>query len=191
MNNKPTLEFIAALKVRSSLLGEIASEKSKQISAMVDVLKKLDGYALGTKESIEKVEKQVLGQKSDIAKLVVEKKITPETAAFIDAILSSIVKFSKSVTKDSEKLFFAKQGELSFAQQEVEKYAALKKSHDDAVASAEKELQRESEKTADEHEKKQEKQIKIRPDKDPTTKVGRAAIDIAERKKRGRPNKSK
>lgn len=187
MNNKSTLEFIAALKVRSSLLGEITSEKNNQIISMVEVLKKLDGYALGTKESIEKVEKHVLSQKSDIAKLVIEKKITPEIASFIDVVLNSIVKFSKSITKDSEKLFFAKQGELSFAQQELEKYVTLKKNHDDAAASAEKDLQRESEKPSDQPEKKQ---IKTRPDKDPTTKVGRAAIDIAERKKRGRPNKS-
>ena len=68
-------------------------------------------------------------------------------------------------------------------QQELEKYSALRRNHDNMIEAAEKELQSSQEEKATEP-------VKVRPDKDPTTKIGRAAMDVIERKKkRGRPAK--
>lgn len=167
------------LATRIEILSEIVETKTSQLNNLIEGLKRLDGYVLGSKESVEKIEKHIKQQKNELKELASQGKVSKEIFSFLDSVFNSMISFVKSVSLDAERLFFSKQGETVFLKQDIEKMVVLKKNHEVALKATEKnELKKEV-------EVKEEIQ-KIRPDKNPNTKIGRAAIDIAERKKKAK-----
>jgi hypothetical protein len=167
------------LTTRIEILSEIVETKTSQLNNLIEGLKRLDGYVLGSKESVEKIEKHIKQQKNELKELASQGKVSKEIFSFLDSVFNSMISFVKSVSLDAERLFFSKQGETVFLKQDIEKMVVLKKNHEVALKATEKnELKKEV-------EVKEEIQ-KVRPDKNPNTKIGRAAIDIAERKKKAK-----
>jgi hypothetical protein len=155
---------------------------------MIENIKRLDGYVLGSKESIAKVEEHIKKQKKELVELLTQKKIPQEVANLIDGVLRSTSAFAKNVAMDAERLFYSKQGEMIFLKQDIEKLSSIKANHESALTNVQKQQEEKTETKqatpvkAD--EPVQEKKQPVRPDKNPNTKIGRAAMDIMERKKK-------
>jgi len=166
---------LKTLTSRIQILSEIVDTKTSQLNTLIENLKRLDGYVLGSKESIEKIEKHIKQQKNELKELTAQGKISKEISSFLESVFNSISTFSKSIPLDAERLFFSKQGEISFLKQDVEKLISLKNNHESAA----KNVETKKEETKEEHQR-------VRPDKNPHTKIGQAAIDIAERKRKAK-----
>jgi len=188
MSNKDQKDFISTLTTRARLLTELIGDKTTSLNSMIENIKRLDGYVLGSKESIAKVEEHVKKQKKELVELLTQKKIPQEVANLIDGVLRSTSAFAKNVAMDAERLFYSKQGEMIFLKQDIEKLSSIKANHESALTNVQKQQEEKTETKqatpvkAD--EPVQEKKQPVRPDKNPNTKIGRAAMDIMERKKK-------
>ncbi len=182
MNDQKQIPDPTTLSARIQILTEIVDTKTFQLNTLIENLKRLDGYVLGSKESTEKVEKYIKQQKNELKELTSQGKLTKEVSTFLDSVLNSLLSFTKNVGMDAERLFFSKQGEITFLKQDIEKLAVLKKNHESAIEKQEKENQESS-----------DEEQRVRPDKNPNTKIGKAAMDLIERKKKAKeglePNK--
>jgi len=188
MSNKDQKDFISTLTTRARLLTELIGDKTTSLNSMIENIKRLDGYVLGSKESIAKVEEHIKKQKKELVELLTQKKIPQEVANLIDGVLRSTSAFAKNVAMDAERLFYSKQGEMIFLKQDIEKLSSVKANHESALANAQKQQEEKAETkqetTAKADEPVQEKKQPVRPDKNPNTKIGKAAMDIMERKKK-------
>ena len=188
MSNKDQKDFINTLVTRARLLTELIGDKTTSLNSMIENIKRLDGYVLGSKESIAKVEEHIKKQKKELVELLTQKKIPQEVASLIDGVLRSTSAFAKNVAMDAERLFYSKQGEMIFLKQDIEKLSSIKANHESELENVQKQQEEKAETKevtpvkAD--EPVQEKKQPVRPDKNPNTKIGRAAMDIMERKKK-------
>lgn len=178
---------IKALASRSKLLEELITDKKTQLNSLVESLKRLEGYTVGSKELTEKLGKHVKQQKKELAELVAQEKISKDFSDFVETVLNNVVIFSKNESLESDRLFYSKQGEIVFLRQDLEKLIVSKTKHDSAIKTRLEEAKQEEakkEEAKQEVQKPKEQTTRIRPDKDPTTRAGRAALDIAERRKK-------
>jgi len=178
---------IKALASRSKLLEELITDKKTQLNSLVESLKRLEGYTVGSKELTEKLGKHVKQQKKELAELVAQEKISKDFSDFVETVLNNVVIFSKNESLESDRLFYSKQGEIVFLRQDLEKLIVSKTNHDSAIKTRLEEAKQEEakkEEAKQEVQKPKEQTTRIRPDKDPTTRAGRAALDIAERRKK-------
>ena len=188
MSNKDQKDFMNMMATRVRLLTELIGDKTTSLNSMIENIKKLDGYVLGSKESISKVEEHIKKQKKELVELLTQKKIPQEVASLIDGVLRSTSAFAKNVAMDAERLFYSKQGEMIFLKQDIEKLSSIKANHESELENVQKQQEEKAETKevtpvkAD--EPVQEKKQTVRPDKNPNTKIGRAAMDIMERKKK-------
>ena len=188
MSNKDQKDFMNMMATRVRLLTELIGDKTTSLNSMIENIKKLDGYVLGSKESISKVEEHIKKQKKELVELLTQKKIPQEVASLIDGVLRSTSAFAKNVSMDAERLFYSKQGEMIFLKQDIEKLSSIKANHESELENVQKQQEEKAETKevtpvkAD--EPVQEKKQPVRPDKNPNTKIGRAAMDIMERKKK-------
>jgi hypothetical protein len=174
------------LTIRASLLDELITDRSKSIDNMIENVKKLDTYAAGTKEGSEKIRKLAENQKSEFAKYAEKENVDKNIVNIVEIILNNILEYTRNVSKEAENFYFAKQGELIFAKQELEKLQILKMNHNNLINDEKSKKDQIAETSLDNvaEGKEQEKPKRIRPDKDPSTRVGKAAIDLAERKRK-------
>ena len=188
MSNKDQKDFMNMMATRVRLLTELIGDKTTSLNSMIENIKKLDGYVLGSKESISKVEEHIKKQKKELVELLTQKKIPQEVASLIDGVLRSTSAFAKNVAMDAERLFYSKPGEMIFLKQDIEKLSSIKANHESELENVQKQQEEKAETKeatpvkAD--EPVQEKKQPVRPDKNPNTKIGRAAMDIMERKKK-------
>jgi len=183
---------IGTIRIRSNLLGELIVEKNSHFNSLVENLKKFEGYSTGAKETADKIMNYAKTQKLEISSLSSQKKLHPELAKFAEAILDKIVIAAGAAGGEGEKLFFTKQGEAISIKQEAEKLNSLKTAHDLKIKELEllkKKEEAAQQVSASSNEEKVEKKRgpKPRPDKNPNTKIGRAAMDIMERRKKNKP----
>jgi multidrug efflux pump subunit AcrA (membrane-fusion protein) len=176
------------LITKVSFLQEMIAEKTEQFNLMIDVLKRYEAHAAGSKDIVEKFSNYVKKQQSDVEALKAQQKLTTDISNFVNAVLEGTKACVRSICGDVEKVYFSKQGELLFLQQEIEKLIKQKLTLETSIGALEEEVIKEQEQksldvdatTADEPKKKK----RVRPDQDPTTRVGRAALDLAERRRR-------
>ena len=190
MNNEDfiTKERVAA---RIALLREMIDEKAKQLSALVEILKKLDGSAFGAKDVSEKIDLNIKKQQSDVTVLAAQQKISQDFSKFVNSVLETVRMQAKSTCAEHEYSFFSKQGEALFLQQEIEKLSkTLQESEQQLSQIEESQKKSEQEKAVSEISENLKTKKRVRPDKDPSTRIGRAAIDIATRKKKVAKEKS-
>jgi len=181
-----------AIEVKATFLQELIVEKNEQFNSKMEALKRYEGHVTGSKDLLEKISNYIKKQQSDVEDLVVQQKLTPEISNFVKAILEGTKSFVRLTCGDVEKIYFSKQGELLFIQQEAEKFAqqglaldARIKQLDEVVKKQEESvLAQEVASAVEEITDKPKKKQRIRPDQDPTTKVGRAAMDLAERRRK-------
>jgi hypothetical protein len=179
---------IKTLASRSKLLEELIVDKKTQLNSLVESLKRLEGYTVGSKELTEKIGKHVKQKKKELAELVSQQKLSKDISDFVETALNNVVNFSKNESLESDRLFYSKQGEIIFLRQDLEKLIVSKTNHDSAIKTrleeAKKEETKQEETKKEEVQKQKEQTTRVRPDKDPTTRAGRAALDIAERRKK-------
>ena len=200
MDHKETSDILV-LRTREALVSEMLLEKTAQLSVALDNLKRFEGYSQGAKDIVEKASDQMKAQKLELQSLVSQQKLHLEVAALIELALDNTRNTLRVTSSDFEKLFFSKQGEIVYLKQEIERLNVLKQTCELQAETAELELKKdESEsKTAvvvddntskpeieksDLVVKKRRTKSRVRPDKDPKTRIGRAAIDVTERKKK-------
>ena len=187
MDNKNTIK--AGLVAQISLLGEMIIEKTQLTNVLAENLKKYEGSTLGSKEVSERVNNHIKKQKVDILGLIEKKQVMPEVGKVLDIVLNSIQSSIKSACEEVDRLYFSKQGEFLYLKLELEKLANLKTQYEKKLQELEsveitqaknEQLKKQEQPDVNSVDKKQ----RIRPDKNPNTKAGRAALDIAERKRK-------
>jgi len=213
------------LTAKVTILEEMIVEKTRHLNELFENIKRLEGYSSGSKEIVERVSSHIKKQQLDVANLESQKKLTSELSKFIEKVLENTRTYVRQVCGDVERVYFSKQGELLFLQQELDNLAKLKEEcktqlkvlelnearikEEEARAEEQRAIQKQEEKKAKEErakarkEKTSAKEVKknndslnktktrIRPDKDPSTRVGQAVLDIAERKRKYREKVSK
>jgi hypothetical protein len=194
MNNKNfDKDFLANKLV---VLQEMIVEKTTQFNEMVESIKRFEGHSNGSKDLSEKIGNHIKKQQAEVAQLAVQQKLAPDISKFIEMVLESVRTFVRQACGDVERLYFSKQGEILFLQQELEKLLVSKKNCEqslkelEALSESEVSLSSSTEDVAttpvEEKEQQPTKKKRVRPDQDPTTRVGRAAMDIIERKRKGK-----
>ena len=181
-------------------LEEMISERNSQFNQMLESIKRVEGYSNGAKELSEKIGNYIKKQQAELDNLKSQQKIAPDVSAFVGNILEGIRTFVRATCGDVERVYFSNQGELLFVKDDIEKLNKKKLNHLNEVQAIEaKEKQQEVNaeenknvpaEEVDDVQQKSKKKKRVRPDKDPTTRVGRAAMDIAERRKTARKKKN-
>jgi hypothetical protein len=180
------------LVAKASFLQEMIAEKTEQFNLMFEALKRYEGHAAGSKDVVEKFSSYIKKQQVDIEGLAVQQKLAPEISNFVKAILDGAKTCVRSICGDVEKIYFSKQGELLFLQQEIEKLIQQKltletsaKELEEASKTSEESVVEEVTSAPDDGVlEKSKKKKRVRPDQDPTTRVGKAALDLASRRKK-------
>lgn len=187
MDNKNADKDFLANKI--VVLQEMIVEKTSQFNEMVETIKRFEGHSSGSKDLSEKIGNHIKKQQTDVVQLATQQKIAPDISKFIEIVLENVRTFVRQACGDVERFYFSKQGELLFLQQEIEKLMILKndceqKLNQQNSIAVQQKIESDSAKVsvAIETVEKSVKPKRVRPDQDPTTRVGRAAIDIKERK---------
>lgn len=183
-DNNDQLNFANTLTIREKLIEELIEEKTSFLNASIENLKRVDGYVLGSRESINRVTDHIKKQKKELVDLIAQKNVTQEVVNLIENALQNILATAKNISADAEKLFYSKQGELVCLKQELEKLSLIKANHESAILNIQKQQEQNAKKAEIVVTEKETKEKAIRPDKNPNTKIGRAALDIMERKKK-------
>jgi hypothetical protein len=178
------------------VLQEIIVEKTSQFNELVETIKRFEGHSSGSKDLSEKIGNHIKKQQADVVQLAVQQKIAPDISKFIEIVLENVRTFVRQACGDVERLYFSKQGELLFLQQEIEKLVISKKKCEQSVkdleippepqAVASSKIEENVASVPVEERQQPTKKKRVRPDQDPTTRVGRAAIDIKERKRKNK-----
>lgn len=190
MNSENKSHTTDALNAKIELIDELIKSKSSQLEVMVDSLKRIEGFSMGSKETANKVEEFIKKQKRDLKDLAEQGKLSEEVRSFTDSVIHAALVNAKKTAEENEKLYFIKQGEMLCLKQEVEKLIVLKKNHEIALENAQKQAEQTAEvvPTADEVKEesapKEQSPQKTRKDKNPNTRVGRTALRLAEARKK-------
>jgi len=162
-------------RAKVSFIDGLIKEKSELISKLLDGAKGVEGYSIGSRETSEKIEVHVKQHKKELFDLFVQQQINGDAYRFMDNIINSFSSIAKSVSSEAEKLLFSKQCELTFLNQELERLKTLRANEVRKLSELE---------ALAVMAKKRDRQH--RPDRDPNTSAGRAAMDLAERRKKGK-----
>ena len=173
------------LKTKLSLLNDLIESKTNAVNAHIENLKKLEGYSFAGREITAKFNSYLTQQASEIQALAASQKISQEIASVALTILENFKKIVKETEEESMKIFFVKQGETLAENQDLTNLLSIKKTlHDEIEKSALQPVVTQAVEAIVEGEVKETKKKRVRPDKDRTTRVGRAALDLAERRKK-------
>jgi hypothetical protein len=173
------------LKTKLSLLNNLIESKTNAVNAHIENLKKLEGYSFAGREITAKFNSYLTQQASEIQALAVSQKISQEIASVALTILENFKKIVKETEEESMKIFFVKQGETLAENQDLTNLLSIKKTLNDEIEkSALQPVVTQAVEAIVEGEVKETKKKRVRPDKDLTTRVGRAALDLAERRKK-------
>jgi len=180
----PLISSTSFLQARIIFLQEMIDEKTKLFISSLESLKRLEGRSAGSKDLVEKISNYIKGQQADTDLLVVQQKMSQEICNFVKIVLDGVKSFAVLSGGDIDRIYFSKQGELLFIQQDVERLNQQKLDFQQQIEKLELEKKPVEIVLLGEDFEKSTKKKKIRPDQDPTTKAGRAAIDLAERRKK-------
>jgi len=188
MNNEDILNKDQATAV-ASFLGGLIVEKTSQLTMMVENLKRVEAQVAGSKEISEKVGSYIKKQQLDAAKMVEKQQISPEVGKFFETAFEATRSFVRTTCSDVERLYFLRQGEMLCLKTEIDKLSELKSQHEQKVKDLEKKVEpvaveAKSTNVEKSTKNKKEKAQRVRPDQDPSTRAGRAAMDIAERRRK-------
>lgn len=180
-----------ALLSRINILLELIESKTSQLNLATENFKRIDGYALGCKESNEKIKNHISSKNQELRMLLNQGKLSKEIFSFLENVLNGVALFAKSIESEAERLFYSKQGEMVFLKEDIDKLIKLKNTHEQSLKNQElekqqKELEKQQKEPAE--QQKEESTKRIRPDKNPNTRIGRAALDLAKRRKSAKEN---
>jgi hypothetical protein len=166
------------LKERISLLEELMKQKISQASSLKESLKPIEAFSSATKEMSKKIEEIVNPKKHESLELLSRGKMTGESYKFLIEILDQLTGLARHSRLDSEKLLSSKQNELNFVAHEFNKLKELQAKFASGFNKPEQHVT---------EEKKEEAKVEyVRSDQNPNTRIGKAALDIQQRKKTGK-----
>jgi hypothetical protein len=168
-----------ALKMKISFIEELMKQKISQANSLRESLRPLEAFNTATKEMSKKIEEIVTPKKQESLELLSKAKMTGESYRFLIEILDQLSGLTQHSKQDSEKILFSRQQELNFIAQEFTK---LKELYEKLNLELNK-----PEQTISEDKKEETKTNYIRPDQNPNTRVGKAALELQQRKKVGKP----
>jgi hypothetical protein len=161
-------------KSKVQTIEQILERKNGQLTALKDGLKIAEALNYGIKNVSKKIDDIVSPKTPEIFQLLLDSKISPSIYKVISDILSSIESSLRSSGQDAEKILYTRQCEINFLQTDITQL----KTELAGALSVLSDLEKEPE-TLVKEEKNHEY---IRPDKNPNTRSGRAALDLAARK---------
>jgi hypothetical protein len=168
------------LSERIKLFDELLKQKITQATSLKESLKPVDAFNAATKELCNKVDEIIKPKKLEMLDLLSSEKLSGETYRYFFNIFESILSLTRGSKLDTEKMLFSKQQELNFLANE---YTKLKELQEKVIAEVNK-------KQIDLIEIEPQNKIKdstqaeyVRPDQNPNTRIGKAAMDIQARKK--------
>lgn len=171
-------ENIETAKALLGLVDEILVEKNQQLDSLKSSLKAVEGYVVGTKELAASNENVFLQQKKEALELLAQQKLSHDNYHVVDSVLTNFHLANKSAALEAEKLLLGRQCEIAVLIQDIEKITQRR-------AQLVKTIEELTVKAAIEKRKERG----VRPDQDPTTQAGRAAIDLMARKGKGKKDK--
>jgi hypothetical protein len=165
-------------KQKTELLEDLLKQKMSQANALKESMKTIEAYTTGTKDIAKKIKDVTSSKKKECLDLFVSQKINPDVYQYINDVINAYNNIVISAETESDKIVYTKQCEMNFLSQEYSRTKELQsvelnKLNDLQVAQAME-------------KKRSERQY--RPDQDPNTPAGRAAMDLMARKKAGKAN---
>ena len=176
---------IETLNHNLDLLTNLTLTAIEEFNTLESNIKQVEGFAFGVKETADKFEGYMNKHKLEISSLEKEGKIPTAVANLLNVAATSALVFIKESAKEADRLFYVRQGEILGAKNKATKLKAL---HDSTKLEIEKlKIEAVISETGVEEEigkSQKNKKAKIRPDQNPNTKIGKAALDLAERRKK-------
>jgi hypothetical protein len=163
-------------KLKIQTFEQILEKKNQQMTTLKEQLKIAEALNYGVKNVSKKVEEVVSPKKSQVFQFLLEGKISPEVYKSIIDSFEAIESITKSSATDSEKILYTRQCEVNFLNQDMTSTKTELSQNLSILSDLEKSIEAQP---VEEAPKKEY----IRPDKNPKTKIGRAAMDLAERKR--------
>ena len=174
---------VITLNGRLELVNELLFTKNLALTSKAEELKFFEGFVAGTTNVINRVDNNINLQKKESLRLLEQKSLKLESVNLIDIVLDQNKTLLQSLHHEYDKLLFSKTYEISLLKVDIDKLSIMQVD----VVKKLKEL--EPIILVNPIEVVQEKVVgRPRVDKDPNTKIGRAAIDIAERRKKAQKN---
>lgn len=168
-------------KLKVQTIEQFIERKNNQLTLLREGLKIAEALNYGIKNVSKKIDDIVLPKKPDVFQLLMDSKVSPDTYKMISDMMGAIESTLKSSSQDAEKILYTRQCEINFLQNDI---AQLKTELESAISSL-----AELEKIPEPAIKEEKKTEYIRPDKNPNTRIGKAALDLAARKAAGRDKK--
>ena len=168
-------------KLKVQTIEQFIERKNNQLTLLREGLKIAEALNYGIKNVSKKIDDIVLPKKPDVFQLLMDGKVSPDTYKMISDMMGAIESTLKSSSQDAEKILYTRQCEINFLQNDI---AQLKTELENAISSL-----TELEKIPEPATKEEKKTEYIRPDKNPNTRIGKAALDLAARKASGRDKK--
>lgn len=168
-------------KLKVQTIEQFIERKNNQLTLLREGLKIAEALNYGIKNVSKKIDDIVLPKKPDVFQLLMDSKVSPDTYKMISDMMGAIESTLKSSSQDAEKILYTRQCEINFLQNDI---AQLKTELESAISSL-----AELEKIPEPATKEEKKTEYIRPDKNPNTRIGKAALDLAARKAAGRDKK--
>jgi hypothetical protein len=165
------IDSVDSNQIKLNLLQELLANKANELKELNGKASRFEDYFSGFKDALQKMETYVRANKKGLVDLRVEGKIGTDVYGFVDNIFDSFFNVIKDLQLENERLALAKKTEITFKTSEIQSLQKIVASTTDSNFTA----------SSDVETKKKER--KHRPDKDPTTRIGAAALDLTERKK--------
>lgn len=165
-----------AQKLKIQTFEQILEKKNQQLTTLKEQLKIAEALNYGVKNVSKKVEDVVSPKKSQVFQFLLEGKISPEIYKSIVDTFESVESITKSSSLDSEKILYTRQCEVNFLNADIASTKTELSQNLVILSDLEK-----SENSTPPVEDKPKSEY-VRPDKNPRTKIGRAALDLAARK---------
>lgn len=164
-------------KEKMEVLEELMKNKVAQANALKDSMRPIEAYGASTKELCKKINEIIQPKKIESLEMLSKGKVHGEAYKYLSEILSAISSVTESAEQDAEKIHFAKQQELNFI---INEYTKLKEIHGKMVSELNKTM---IESQVEEKQAQDPQQtVYVRPDQNPNTKLGRAAMDLQKRR---------
>lgn len=178
-------------KEKIEMMEELLKQKINHANSIKESMRPLEAFHAATKEICKKIKDIIEPKKTESLEMLSKNKMQGEAYRYLTEILNSISSVLESSHQESEKLYFTKQQELNFVANEFTK---MKEIQGKMIAEINKAIE-ETKKTESKQEEIQKEAVKesstveeqknpeyIRPDKNPNTRMGRAAMDLQKRK---------
>jgi hypothetical protein len=203
MKNEKKIESLTS---QIEILDTLLLTTSQELVALESNIKQIEGYALGAKEATNKVEDYIKKQKEEVATLERAEKIQPAMTTLLVSATGNILKFVKDFSSEADKLHHIRLGEILGIKNRTTKLSVLIDSKKSEIEKLRVEDETTENVTAESMEVTWEEpsvsqpvevpnitedspsveESKIRPDKNPHSRTGQAAMDLMQRRKKSK-----